>query len=242
MMRSAPPRIREWVATTRLRKTRQRNGARPIGEVFSEVYECGRWGAGEDFDSGSGSRGQPADRYAAYIRELIRETGARKAVDIGCGDFRVASRFADSLASYLGVDVVNDVISRNMSMYGRSGVSFSVLDAADSELPAADICLIRQVLQHLSNLQIAEILNRCHSYRLVVVTEHWPAPGAARKPNIDKPHGPDTRLDRGSWVDIERAPFDCAPVDEVLRVRVDAPLYRVGETIRTQLWRPPCDT
>jgi hypothetical protein len=112
-------------------------------------------------------------------------------------------------------------------------------DAATAvELPDADVCLIRQVFQHLSNDQIGAILRRCRKYSAVVVTEHWPAPAVATRPNVDKPHGPDTRLDSGSWVDLGAPPFGCGNLTEILRVEVDRPLYADGETLRTFLWRP----
>jgi hypothetical protein len=241
--RCTPPPVRGWVSAARLARLRQRNAARSVEEVFSEVYASRQWGDGlsddaETFDSGTGSRGTAATSYAALIRQLIRSSGARSAVDIGCGDFRVASLFVDDLDSYHGVDVVRDLIARNTSVHGRPGVRFSVLDAGSGELPPADICLVRQVLQHLSNRQIAQILHRCRAYPLVVVTEHLPAPDRTGRPNLDKPHGPDTRLDAGSWVDVARPPFDCTPVIEALRIPAPAPLYRTGEVLRTQLWRP----
>ncbi|MEE6259042.1 class I SAM-dependent methyltransferase [Plantactinospora sonchi] len=207
-------------------------------EVFSDIYASRRWGAGESFDSGWGSRGDAAAGYVRYVRELIGQCGGRSVVDIGCGDFRVAAQFVDLLDHYEGIDVVQDLIDHNRSRHGGERIRFSVRDAASDPLPDADVCLIRQVLQHLSNAQVAAILEQCRRYPLVVVTEHWPAPDAIRTPNLDKPHGPDTRLDRGSWVDITQAPFHCGPSEEVLRIPVAQPLYRPGETIRTQLWRP----
>jgi SAM-dependent methyltransferase len=236
--KSAPPVVRDWVAAARLRRIRQRNATRSVEDVFSEIYAAGRWGGGGAFNSGTGSRGDAAATYGRYVRELLRATGARTAVDLGCGDFVVAAQFVDDLDAYHGVDIVRDLIERNTRLFGRDGVTFSVLDASDARLPTADVCLVRQVLQHLSNDQIARILHRCRAYPLVVVTEHWPAQEAARVPNIDKPHGPDTRLDRGSWVNIAEPPFNCGAVEEVLRMPVSVALCQPGETITTQLWRP----
>lgn len=235
---SAPSTIRDWAASTRLRRIRQRNATRSVQEVFSEIYSAGRWGGGGAFNSGSGSQGAAATIYGAYVRELLRQTGARTAVDIGCGNFAVAAQFVDDLDAYYGLDVVSDLIARNTATFGREGVIFSVLDASSGVLPPADVCLVRQVLQHLSNDQIMGILERCQQFSLVVVTEHWPAPEAAADPNVDKPHGPDTRLDSGSWVDISSPPFNCVDVEEVLNVRATTALYRQGETIRTHVWRP----
>ncbi len=233
-----PSPVRNWVASARLARLRQRNASRSAREVFSEVYAARQWGRGDDFDSGSGSRGDAALAYADCVRSLVEQSAARSAVDIGCGDFRIASLFVDTLDSYHGIDVVPDLVARNVARHGRPGVRFSVLDAATDELPPADICLVRQVLQHLGNDQIARILARCRQYPLVLVTEHLPAPERTGQPNLDKAHGPDTRLDRGSWVDISRPPFDCAPVREVLRVPAPAAQYADGEVLSTQLWCP----
>lgn len=236
--RRTPAPIRQWLVNTRLSQLRRRNATRTAEDVFSEIYASGLWGSAESFDSGPGSAGEAASRYAGYVRDLVRQTGGRTAVDVGCGDFRVAAQFVGELDSYHGLDVVPELVARNRAVHGRRGVTFSVMDAVSDELPPGDICLIRQVLQHLSNRQIAEILRRCQHYRLVVVTEHWPAPEAAGTPNLDKPHGPDTRLDRGSWVDLTQPPFNLHKVSEALRVPSDPPLYRSGETLRTHLWQP----
>jgi hypothetical protein len=238
-----PRPARRLISTVRRNRRRRRDAARSVAEVFTDTYASGRWGGGgEPFDSGSGSHGAVAEQYAGYIRHLLRETGARTAVDVGCGDFRVAAQFVDCLDSYHGVDVVESLVARNRARFGGPGVEFSVLDATVDELPGADVCLIRQVLQHLGNRQVAQILRRCERYPLVVVTEHWPAPAVTRAPNVDKVHGPDTRLDRGSYVDIASPPFNRVPVEEVLRLAADPPQYRVGETIRTHLWRPTAPT
>lgn len=217
---------------------RRRNSVRSARDVFSEIYATGQWGLGESFDSGSGSRGPARESYVGFVRELIEESGARRAVDIGCGDFRVASGFVDLLDSYVGIDVVPDLIDRNTAEFGRPGLSFVALDAAISEIPDGDVCFIRQVLQHLSNNKITSMLQRCSKFPIVVVTEHWPAPELRRQFNQDKPHGGDTRLDFGSWVDVAEEPFRCGPTRERLVVPADTPLYQAGETLRTVVWTP----
>lgn len=235
-----PAPAKSWLVARRLHRMRRRNASRSAAEVFSEIYARGRWGTGSGgaFDSGTGSRGVAADRYAEAISRVAARLGARSAVDIGCGDFRVADRFVNVFDSYVGVDVVADLIARNAAQKSRPGVEFRLLDATRADPPDADVCLIRQVLQHLSNDQIGAILRRCLKYAAVVVTEHWPAPAAATRPNVDKPHGPDTRLDTGSWVDLAAPPFHCRNLTEILRVEVDRPLYAAGETLRTVLWLP----
>jgi SAM-dependent methyltransferase len=233
-----PPDIRRRISSLTLGRARSQNAGKPIEAVFEQIYRSGAWGEGESFDSGSGSRGAAATEYAGFIRRLIRTEGARSIVDVGCGDFRVAAQFVDDVESYVGVDVVEHLVSRNNDKHARGGVSFACLDASKSELPGADICLVRQVLQHLSNAQIHGILDRCRKFPMVVITEHWASQESATTANLDKPHGPDTRLDKGSHVDVRLPPFGLSGVDDVLQVPVDRPLYLAGETIRTMLWRP----
>ena len=203
-----------------------------IEEVFSEIYAKGRWGTTETFDSGGGSRDGFPDPYVKFVRDLITETGARHGVDIGCGNFRVAAGFVDTLDSYVGIDVVPKLIEHNIAEFSREGVTFLAADATTADLPDGDICFIRQVLQHLSNAQISAILQRCTKFPLVVITECWPAPTRFALPNRDVSHGHLTRVEFGSWVDVSEEPFCCAPVRECLVV----PYY--GWTIRTVLWTP----
>lgn len=236
--RLAPAAVSERIDSKRLQTERRRNSTRSARDVFSEVYSAGTWGRGEGFCSGRGSQGTARESYVAFVRELIRESGVRHAVDIGCGDFRVASGFVDLLDSYVGVDVVPELIARNTAEFGRPGLSFMALDAAISEVPDGDVCLIRQVLQHLSNKEIKSILERCSKFSIVVVTEHWPAPERRTQVNRDKAHGADIRLDCGSWVDVAEEPFGCLPTSEQLVVTVDTPSYQTGETLRTIVWTP----
>ena len=237
--RITPPTVRRRIASKRLERKRRSNSVRSAKDVFSEVYARSQWGSsGDSFDSGSGSWGVARESYVGFVRELIAESGARRAVDIGCGDFRVASGFIDLLDSYIGVDVVPELIARNTAEFGRSGVSFVAQDAAISEVPDGDICFVRQVFQHLSNNEIASILQQCSKFPIVVVTEHWPSPEFRTQANRDKPHGADTRLDLGSWVDVAEEPFRCVPTRKRLVVPVDTPLYQADETIQTVVWTP----
>ena len=120
-------------------------------ETFTEIYEKNLWG-GEPgaFFSGDGSAEEYAAVYAANVSKF-KENGCRNIVDIGCGVFRVASKLISEEISYTGIDVVPSLIDRNRELYSSESVTFLKLDATSEDLPDGDVCLIRQVLQHLSN-------------------------------------------------------------------------------------------
>ena len=133
----------------------------PRKAVFEEIYANNEWGGQPgEFYSGVGSDSAAADQYVQTIGEFIAARSIPTVVDIGCGDFRVGSRIVAQSPDliYIGTDIVETLIRRNQSEFGRANVSFVCLDAVSAVLPEGDLCLIRQVLQHLTNAEIASIL------------------------------------------------------------------------------------
>jgi hypothetical protein len=164
-------------------------------------------------------------------------------VDLGCGDFRVGSWLQGDGVSYLGIDVVPALIASNQAQYASHDVAFACFDIIANDLPKADLCLIRQVFQHLSNGQIHAVLRKLHQYRFVLVTEHYPAPDMNDiVPNKDKAAGPDTRILDRSGVFLDRAPFGLAP--KFLLLDLEAPnwLGTPGERIKTFVFEHPTPT
>lgn len=213
-------RLRErWI----LANTRCRYGNMTTEETFSEIYRRRLWSRG----SGTGSDDQFSNAYCDFVIRFAFEHGVKRVVDIGCGDFRVGRRIAEAGFEYIGVDIVQEVIERLQSSVG-GGITLLCLDAITQTPPPADLCLIRQVLQHLSNAEIARVLDNCSHYPQILVTEHLPV-GANIIPNKDKPHGPDTRVYDRSGVFLDEPPFSL-PAEIVLEVP-----YSRGEVLRTSL-------
>jgi Methyltransferase domain len=128
-------------------------------------------------------------------------------VDLGCGDFRVGQRICSAISvNYVGVDIVPGLIAYNQTRFGSDCVNFKCANIITDELPDGDLCLIRQVLQHLSNKQISQVLANCGKFPYLVITEDV-YNGPNMRPNLDIMHGPDNRLHRRSGVFLDRAPF-----------------------------------
>ena len=201
------------------------NALRSTESIYTETYQKNLWGAagGDGLQSGSGSRGLPADLYAAMIKEFIVANNISKVLDLGCGDFAIGKDISSVCAQYTGVDVVKMVVERNTREFGSDKVRFQHLNVVQDELPNADLCLIRQVLQHLSNDQIRRILAKLGKYRHLVITEHYPEPDDFVAHNVDKPHGPGTRLRSGSAVYLDKPPFGVRSLDLLLEVAAGAP-------------------
>jgi SAM-dependent methyltransferase len=199
--------IGQWRLRQREWKVSQANVGRSTSEVFSEIYANNTWGGKPgEFHSGSGSYGLAATLYLDTINEFIANHNVRSVVDVGCGDYEIGARI--NVDDYTGVDVVPALIDRNNAEFGSAHRRFMCLDAAGADaLPSGDLCLVRQVMQHLSNDQIQVILGKLKAFKYVIVTEHQPSVRDFKAPNIDKAHGKDTRLYYGSGVYLDKKPY-----------------------------------
>jgi predicted RNA methylase len=181
--------------------------------IFAGIYAEGRWGRDADdphgWFSGSGSH-DPAitDGYVAAIGAFAGAFAQPPSVaDLGCGDFHVGARLRSAFGAYVACDVVPGLIARNQQHYAALGVDFRVLDITTDALPRADVMLVRQVLQHLSNRDIAGFVRQvAGACRWLVVTEHWPA-SAQFVANAIKPTGSGIRLAQNSGVVLTEPPF-----------------------------------
>jgi len=212
---------------------------RSVKSVFRHTYREGKWG-GDDgrFDSGPGSVGEAAELYARTINEFIERNGIQSVVDLGCGDFQVGTRIVNNELNYVGVDVVDELIELNQRRFGSDRISFVCLDITQDPLPDGELCLLREVLQHLSNSQIARVLQAVAKYPYVIYTDYQPAASASFAPNRDIVHGHDTRLWKNSAVCLDQPPFNI-PLRQLLEVESTQLLRSPGERIRTFLLLPP---
>jgi SAM-dependent methyltransferase len=207
------------------------NGRRSARDVFTEIYVENRWGGGGakadaefPFDSGVGSGPATAEPYAECVNRFIESHGIKRVVDLGCGDFRVGRRIARESIHYIGVDVVEPLVEANQARFASDRVEFRCIDISTEEVPDGDLCLIREVLQHLSNSQISAILAKLKKFRWVIVTEGRPGPPGTFKPNRDRPHGGDSRALWKSGVVLEAPPFNVPRVELLLSVPTAAPV------------------
>ena len=126
--------------------------------------------------------------------------------DLGCGDFNVGKELVKYSANYTGVDIVAPLIEYNSEKFQQENLEFQCLDIAKDKLPSADIVILRQVLQHLSNAEVLAILKKLSGYQYLILTEHIPEGDFI--PNMDIISGQGTRLKKQSGLDITAPPFN----------------------------------
>ena len=83
--------------------------------------------------------------------------GKKEVLELGCGDFIISSQIAPLTKKFIAVDIFDEVIEHNKKKYKDMNVDFRVLDMTKDSLPNSEICIVRCVLQHLSNDLISKI-------------------------------------------------------------------------------------
>jgi 2-polyprenyl-3-methyl-5-hydroxy-6-metoxy-1,4-benzoquinol methylase len=183
-------------------------------QLFEKIYETDAWGKSNDplqpYFSGSGSHtSEIVAPYLKAVEDFLGEFEKKpNVVDLGCGDFSIGSKLRQLCDNYIACDIVPQLIDFNKTQFASLGVDFRVLDLTKEELPTAEIVFIRQVLQHLSNKQIAQALPQlCLKYKYMVLTEHLPKQSDFQH-NLDLSVGKEIRLQFNSGIVLTSPPFN----------------------------------
>jgi SAM-dependent methyltransferase len=229
MIKDALPRpIRSLVTRWRTSRIQRRYSALSLADTFDRIYDRSEWGENDILlNSGPGSTGRYVDEYCQMLRPLLRTYRVKSIADLGCGNFNTGKIIASLVESYAGVDIARSVVERNRQDHAGPRIHFVRADLTRDPLPPADAALVRQVFQHLTNVEILAALdNILATYPLAFITEHVYA-GRSDRANLDIPHGPGTRVPMKSGVFIDRPPFS-VPAAHSADIR-----YAPDEVLRT---------
>ncbi len=108
--------------------------------TFDTIYRTNAWNGVESL-SGPGSGSAATKNISGIIADLAKLIDAQSVLDVGCGD----GFWMPDLPGYLGVDVSETAI--RLARENHPDRLYRLLPA---ELPAADLVICRDVLQHLS--------------------------------------------------------------------------------------------
>lgn len=189
-------------------------------EIFDDIYRTNFWGG-----SGGGSREEVAWPFAAYAEILMSKYSVRAVLDVGCGAGSVGRmiQFEDvGDIEYVGVDVSSEAIARaRLSNWNRR---YLVLNPAEDVMPFADLVLLKEVTQHLSNADIRALLANLARYPMVL---HCSSLSAATHLCVDG----DIETGKG-FRSVRLADFGCNNVTPVLEWQA------FGGSYQMELWRP----
>jgi SAM-dependent methyltransferase len=168
--------------------------------AFTRVYDGAAWTGG----SGPGSGEAETAVWRSFLAAYLRENDVHSVLDLGCGDWQ-STRLTDwSGIAYHGIDVVPGVVEACRDRYAAPGVTFRCADITTCPLPAADLIICKEVLQHWPNATVKAFRRRL-AWRRCLLVNDWAPVG-----------NPDIRPGGYRPLDLAAPPFRW-PVREVCR-------------------------
>ena len=150
---------------------------RGIQEVFTRYYKTNFWGSPESL-SGRGSSAVSTEILRPKLAELLKRRNIRSIFDVPCGDYNWMKLLEREGVSYIGADVVAEMITENNRKYGDSNTEFLVADITKGPLPKVDLVLTRDCLVHLAYKDIVEAVRQIKAsgstYLLTTSFANWP--------------------------------------------------------------------
>lgn len=137
-----------------------------------------------------------AEPYVDMLQRFLHDYEIRSVVDLGCGDWQFSRLIDWSGVDYLGLDVVEFVVDTNREQFATDSIRFEVATVGEP-LPAADLIVCKDVLQHLPISVVADYFAEFrHSYKHALITndvypdaatntECSPGEGRAIRPDLE---------------------------------------------------------
>lgn len=168
-----------------------------VEDVFKKIYSKNTWGSKESI-SGRGSEIQHTKTLLKELNRLTKELKVTSFLDAPCGDFNWMKYMDRSEISYIGMDILDELIDSLNNKYGPQ-VTFKVGNIIESELPKVDLIFCRDCLVHFSFKDIHQALsNFKKSGSKYLLTTSF----------IDR--GVNRDIQTGSWrpINLEKPPFN----------------------------------
>lgn len=139
---------------TRKWRERRRGVQGTPEEIFTMYYRRNHW-ATDESRSGCGSTLAYTENIRTHLPPLFTRLGIQRLLDAPCGDFNWFRLVRPQIqASYVGGDIVAELIERNQNEYADDRTRFIRLDIINDPLPAADLWLCRDVLFHFAERDV----------------------------------------------------------------------------------------
>ncbi|MED1472278.1 class I SAM-dependent methyltransferase [Bacillus salipaludis] len=124
-----------------------------LKEIFTDIYKYNIWGGSESI-SGPGSSLIEAKSLIEKLPLLFNLFEINSILDAPCGDYNWMKNVSKPNITYLGVDIVDEIIETNNNKFANEQIRFLVKNIVEDSLPAADLVICRDCLVHLSNSEV----------------------------------------------------------------------------------------
>lgn len=128
-----------------------------IEERFNYIYKTNHW-SGKKSISGQGSDLSQTKTIRENLPKIFLKYNIQTILDLPCGDFNWMEKTSLNLSSYIGADIVQEIININNQNYSSEKRRFVKLDITKDPLPQVDLIFSRDCFVHLSNEDILKAI------------------------------------------------------------------------------------
>jgi hypothetical protein len=175
-------------------------------DTFRQIYSSNHWGGAES-PSGQGASSDQTHQLRLQLPTLLEQLKVEVLLDLPCGDVGWVSALELPILSYIGADIVPELIARNREQYGSTNRQFLRLDITRDLLPSADLLLCRDCFVHLCLTDIKRAMRNIKRSRILyLLTTTFPE----CEENED--------ITTGDWrlLNLERPPFNLPPPTQLI--------------------------
>lgn len=130
-----------------------------VCSTFKNIYKTNAW-RGEESRSGPGSSLKNTKDICENLPMLFAKYKISSIIDAACGDMNWMKTILPLLnCSYLGIDIVDEIIENNKQEIALQNCSFMCGDIRSLPLPTVDLVLVRDCLMHFSYRSIRQFFH-----------------------------------------------------------------------------------
>lgn len=126
-------------------------------DIFTNIYNNNLF-CGTESKSGLGSNLNQTETIRSEIPKLLIDLNIKTFIDAPCGDWNWMKTMDLSNLKYIGIDIVDDIITNNSIKYSSDNILFLNVDISNSDIPYGDLILCRDCLGHHTFENIFKIL------------------------------------------------------------------------------------
>jgi hypothetical protein len=127
------------------------------GAVFTTIYRENAWGSQES-RSGGGSTLSATRLIRKRLPALLAAVGAKTFLDAPCGDYNWMKTVDLGAVSYIGADIVPELIADLQARHSDATHGFQMLDIVVDAAPEVDVWMCREALMHIPSADVMEML------------------------------------------------------------------------------------
>lgn len=147
-----------------------------LTSIFDNIYLKKLWlNSDGGTESGPGSDIKYSGDYVDYLTAYIHEFKIKSILDVGCGDLNLMRHVLQDVTinKYLGIDISKVVTDRNIKNYPNYNFKNTTLSNSSILTDEYELCLIKDVLQHMTNDNIVEILSHIYKFKHTIITNDY---------------------------------------------------------------------